>query len=309
MDDEDHHKGESPLTDINIGMVSQIPIDYMHLVCLGVVKHLLLLWIKGPLPCRLSARSVQQISSNLLSLKNCVPSDFARQPRSLSEIDRWKATEMRQFLLYTGPLVLIGVVHPNVYENFLLLSVGLHILLNNTLSRMYNQYAHDVLIGFVTHFCQIYGEESAVYNVHGLVHLSEESKNYGSLDNISSFPFENFLYKLKRLVRKPSFILPQVIRRLSEQTNIQKEKYVYPIFRKEHRHGPVPDELIAGTQYQVLKTKDFVLKLNKKDSCVGIGGDICLLQNIIVGDNDVYIVYKRFKLQKFFSQVLCNQIY
>lgn len=309
MDDEDHHKGESPLTDINIGMVSQIPIDYMHLVCLGVMKRLLLLWIKGPLPCRLSARSVQQISSNLLSLKNCVPSDFARQPRSLSEIDRWKATEMRQFLLYTGPLVLIGVVHPNVYENFLLLSVGLHILLNNTLSRMYNQYAHDVLIGFVTHFCQIYGEESAVYNVHGLVHLSEESKNYGSLDNISSFPFENFLYKLKRLVRKPSFLLPQVIRRLSEQTNIQKEKSVYPIFRKEHRHGPVPDELIAGTQYQVLKTKDFVLKLNKKDSCVRIGGDICLLQNIIVDDNDVYIVYKRFQTsENFFTSPLQSSL-
>lgn len=164
----------------------------------------------------LSSRSVQQISSNLLSLKNCVPSDFARQPRSLSEIDRWKATEMRQFLLYTGPLVLIGVVHPNVYENLLLLSVGLHILLNNTLSRMYNQYAHDVLIGFVTHFCQIYGEESAVYNVHGLVHLSEESKNYGSLDNISSFPFENFLYKLKRFGAETIFYssssYPQIIR-------------------------------------------------------------------------------------------------
>lgn len=84
MDGEDHHIGESPLTDVNFGMVSQIPIDYMHLVCLGVMKRLLLLWIKSPLPCRLSARSVLQISSNLLSLKNCVPSDFARQPRSLS---------------------------------------------------------------------------------------------------------------------------------------------------------------------------------------------------------------------------------
>lgn len=125
MDDEEHHKGKSPLTNVSIGMVSQIPIDYMHLVvCLGVMKRLLLLWIKGPLHCRLSARSVQQISGKLLSLKNCVPSDFARQPRSLSEIDRWKAIEIRQFLFYTGPLVLIGVVHPNVYENFLLQSVA-----------------------------------------------------------------------------------------------------------------------------------------------------------------------------------------
>lgn len=42
----------------------------------------------------------------------------------------------------------------------------------------------------------------------------------------------------------------------------------------------------AGTQYQVVKTKNFVLKLNKKDGFVRIDGDICLLNNIIVDDND-----------------------
>lgn len=46
--DEDHHKGISPLSQIHLGMVSQIPLDYVHLVCLGVVKRLLLLWMKGP---------------------------------------------------------------------------------------------------------------------------------------------------------------------------------------------------------------------------------------------------------------------
>jgi hypothetical protein len=67
--DEDHHKGISCLTRIEIGMVSQIPIDYMHLVCLGVVKRLLLLWIKGPLKCRLGSRVIEQISSCLIDLK------------------------------------------------------------------------------------------------------------------------------------------------------------------------------------------------------------------------------------------------
>lgn len=60
---------------------------------------------------------------------------------------------------------------------------------------------------------------------------------------------------------------------------------------KKQRHGPVPDELTAGTQYQVVKTKNFVLKLNKKDCCVRIGDDNCLLKNIIVDDSEVYIVY------------------
>lgn len=42
--DEDHHLGPSPLSQTSIGMVSQFPLDYMHLVCLGVMKRLLLLW-------------------------------------------------------------------------------------------------------------------------------------------------------------------------------------------------------------------------------------------------------------------------
>lgn len=85
------------------------------------------------------------------------------------------------------------------------------------------------------------------------------------------------------------FFLPQDIHRLSKQTNTQKENSVYSFFRKKQRHGRVPDELTAGTQYQVLKTKNFVLKLNKKDGCVRIGGDICPLNNIIVDDSDAYI--------------------
>ena len=67
---------------------------------------------------------------------------------------------------------------------------------------MYSQYAHDVWVGFVNHFCQIYGEENAVYNVHGLTHFSKDADKYG---NLSSFPFENFLCKLKRMVPKPCF--------------------------------------------------------------------------------------------------------
>lgn len=62
----------------------------------------------------------------------------------------------------------------------------------------------------------------AVYNVHGLVHLSGDAHMFGSLDNISAFPFENFLSKLKRMIRKPKFPLAQVVRRLSEQAEIQK---------------------------------------------------------------------------------------
>jgi len=35
---EEHHIGRSIFERANLEMISQFPLDYMHLVCLGVVK-------------------------------------------------------------------------------------------------------------------------------------------------------------------------------------------------------------------------------------------------------------------------------
>lgn len=115
MTQDEHHKGPSPLTEIGLRMVSQVPIDYMHMTCLGVMKRMLLTWMKGPLKNRIASITVQQISTALVHLGPYIPSEFARKPRPLSEIDRWKATEFRQFLLYTGPVVLEQQLHENLY--------------------------------------------------------------------------------------------------------------------------------------------------------------------------------------------------
>ena len=101
----EHQCGRSPLIALEFPCVSGFCLDYMHLVCLGVVKRILLFLKNGPAQCKLSMRQIKDISDQLLSYCGQLPSDFARQPRSLLEMDRWKATEFRQFLLYTGSLV------------------------------------------------------------------------------------------------------------------------------------------------------------------------------------------------------------
>ena len=52
MIDEVLHTVVSSLTKIGVGMVSRFPLDYMHFVCLGVVRRLILLWMCVPLNCR-----------------------------------------------------------------------------------------------------------------------------------------------------------------------------------------------------------------------------------------------------------------
>lgn len=104
MVQKNHHTAggkTSNLVEIpNFNMVLSFPLDYMHLVLLGVMRKLIHLWLhKGPLSVRLSSRQVFKISESLLSLKPYIPIEFARKPRIIQEISRWKATELRLFLL------------------------------------------------------------------------------------------------------------------------------------------------------------------------------------------------------------------
>lgn len=73
--DDDHHLGNSPLENTSQGMVSEFPLDYMHRLCLGVMHCLLILWLKGPLTCRLSAFQVNKSHRGLWKL--AMPSPFS----------------------------------------------------------------------------------------------------------------------------------------------------------------------------------------------------------------------------------------
>lgn len=61
--DEDYHRGRTILTEIpNIVLVTNVTLDYMHLVCLSIVKKLILLWIKGPLSVRIGNNNIIKCS-------------------------------------------------------------------------------------------------------------------------------------------------------------------------------------------------------------------------------------------------------
>lgn len=128
MQQEEHHLGESLLSDLEFGMVSQIPIDYQHLVCLGVMERLLQRWCNGPRNERLSNDQLRSINEALTSIKTCILQEFARQPRVLDCFAKWKVTECRQFLLYTGPIILKDILSSRRYNHFIALSVAIRIL-------------------------------------------------------------------------------------------------------------------------------------------------------------------------------------
>ncbi|KAG1952327.1 hypothetical protein F2P79_010248 [Pimephales promelas] len=239
---------------------------------------------------------VKELSRVLLTFKPHVPCEFNRKQRSMEDVDCWKATEFRQFLLYAGPVSLKGLVPTQVYNNFMLLSFGITILLNVSLCADLADYAHGILVLFVDHCSKLYGKEHVTYNMHGLVHLSQDAKKYGVLDNISCFPFENFLGHLKKLLRKPTQPLEQVVRRLSERsqhrTNISKTRSL-----REHNHGPLLNGLSVKKQYEECYFQDFVVKRSEGDNCVLLKNkDIVVIQNVVIDEMDnTFVIYKRFR--------------
>lgn len=93
-----------------------------------------------------------------------------------------------------------------------------------------------------------------VYNVHKLVHIADDAKMHGQLDNISAFSFENLMRKLTKAVRKPSMTLWQVIRRWYEARTHGRVKqaqfFQKARVQKEHSARPVPQGMQYDSQFK-----------------------------------------------------------
>lgn len=314
--DENHHTGTSPLLQLGCGMVSNFPVDYMHAVCLGVTRKLLNVWLGGKLNVRLCSRLVDSISQQLLNAKMFVPSEINRKPRSLTELSRWKATEFRTFLLYLGPVVLKDVVDVAIYEHFLLLHAGISILISlKHINKLGIHLAQKFLEIFVNHAKEIYGFEFMVYNVHVLYHLSKDVEKFGPLDNFSAFAFENYLGKLKSLIKSPKKPLEQIMRRLEEMylvdylpnMNIESSGLLF----MEHNDGPLIKNIRVKQEFKKIKFKDYTLCIKSHiiaDSYI-LTNDSKLVEihNIVLTyDNSTIIIGKKCDLSQSYYRYPCE---
>lgn len=283
----EHHKYITPLANVlNLGLVTSFPGDYMHAVCLGVMKKLILQWRDGSRQYRITKEKNILLNIRISDISNNYwPVDFNRKPRSISELEYWKAKEYRQFLLYIAPVILHDILPNNVYCNFLLLKFGVMILLNSSLNKDYNSYANDLLHLFVRNGTEIYGDTFCIYNVHSLIHLADDAKRFGSLEDINCFPFENYLYQLKRMLRKSNEPLQQVIHRLAERDCILEE---IKNFKDIYFEGK-PTAEGNKTVYPRLKFKGFTISTKLADSCIYIQNGIIRVTKIYTINNEMFL--------------------
>uniref|UniRef100_A0A8D8SGN3 Transposase domain-containing protein n=1 Tax=Cacopsylla melanoneura TaxID=428564 RepID=A0A8D8SGN3_9HEMI len=302
---DDFHNAISPLAQLNqFNFIDNIPFDYMHLVCLGIMKKLILLWHQSKLPCSLQPRKILEISQNLEIYRKFCPSEFARKPRSLDYFKIWKATEYRQFLLYTGFGALENIVTHEIFQSFLGFLISMRIFTSDD-SDLYS-YGKEMVIYFLKTFKILYGEHNMTHNVHALLHLHNDVIQHGPVDKFSAFKFENELFQLKKLVHTTTNPLQQIYNRVNElgqnRQYAQVEDGVFP--NSEHTEGPVLDGMVQTKQYHRAVFEGLKIDTKKRgDQVFGLHcGSIVKIVNICVDTNgNITILFKKMLKENLFE--------
>lgn len=190
------------------------------------------------------------------------------------------------------------ILDEKMLQNFLTLSSAASYLSQKKSNTSVCAVRH-LLNKFVKNYAKIYGPDKVVYNVHNLLHLPGDYEKYGSIDNNSAYVFENYLGHLKKLIRKPNFVLSQLIHRFEEKSGIlfnstfkRKCDMSEPILSQRHSIGPLTDDNEAYNQFKRLNYAGLTYGINNRDFGVKIGSNIAVIKNILKSENGtVYIMH------------------
>ena len=183
-------KGSSQLARLSFDIIDGDSVDYMHKICQGDMKQLLSLWLqKGNKNRYVILNMLKEIDSRVKLVK--LPSEFERRPRSLEYRSHFKASEIRSFLLFYGPIGLNGILPQPWYDHFLCLSEAVHILLGDSITDSDRRYARSLLNYFSQYFEELYGQQNCTANFHRHLHLFDTVENLGPLWSVSCFHFED----------------------------------------------------------------------------------------------------------------------
>ena len=218
-------KGISPLRDC-LDLVDSIPIDYMHAVLEGVLGRLMSLWFdsKNHRKPYYQGQFLNEIDSTLLL--QLPPDEFSRAPRPIrSHLKYWKATELRQWLLFYSLPILLGKLPAIHWQHYSLLVTAMHILLKDKISITEIDAAEVLIKDFCEIYLKLYGEVNCTYNVHLLMHIVRYVKLWGPLWTHSSFCFENKNGLLKKYFHGTNCIFQQMLFNINSTLTVQSLIY------------------------------------------------------------------------------------
>lgn len=186
---------------------------------------------------------------------------------------------------------------------------------SSSLSEQHINYVQQLLNHFVESFKILYGEHKVSHNVHSLIHMPNDIKNFGVLDSFSAFKFENFMQYLKKLIRKSHKPLQQLNNRYAELHNVlyvprmKRKQHVIPEIRNPQMNGILVDGCV-DPQYKEVVFQEYVLLSNDKaNSCCRLRqGNIVFIENIAFNTerNEFVVIGKEYQTKYDFYQIPCS---
>lgn len=142
-------------------------------------------------------------------------------------------------MFYYLSVVILPLVLPlDAYKHFLALFCAVTICSFDKYNFLLD-IAQELFLYFVNNFKKFYGDFTTS-NVHNLTHVTDEVRKFGPLNTFNSYPFENKLHLIKKMLREGNKSLPQAGKRLSESVQcvakqVKKEETQYPkVFKIKH---------------------------------------------------------------------------
>lgn len=229
-----HHNERSPLEDITLpnsspflDMIKDFPTsDSLHLLEEGVMKRCLNTWLNksSNFMRKLTSSQKCEIDKLIIYCNKELSSDINREVRILQYIRYYKATEFRTILLYSGMVIFKDVLDNRIYTHFLKLCLAVRLCYCKTYVKQKNclSLARKLFSEFCTNYVTIYGEDSIVSNIHNVIHIVDDVEYCGPLNDVSTYPFENYLREIKSNVAPSKEPIVQIVNRIAEITLEQK---------------------------------------------------------------------------------------
>lgn len=227
----EHHKsyngikGHSPMLLFDdIDIINSVPVDIMHCVMLGIVKNLIEIWIgKKRIPAPpyreykiKSCESRKNLEKRICAMKP--HSNFQRKPRSIFEVENFKATEFMHFMWYYLRYALIGILPTRIVKNFEKLSYK---LCQKEIKKEEIKNATEMLMDFADEYEDIYRPGAVTMNLHLVRHFHSMIIHCGPVWCYDMFGFENYIGVLKGLVCGTSDVLLQVASKYGFNKDVQ----------------------------------------------------------------------------------------
>ncbi|XP_062583950.1 uncharacterized protein LOC134245701 [Saccostrea cucullata] len=277
-------------------------IDYMHGFLLGITKKLLSMWIDGANYQQpyFIGHKLKDIDKILQSIK--VPYLIHRSPRKIqNNLNHWKASEFRSFLIYYGLPCLKGHLPDTYLEHFACFVEGTFLLLQEKITTYDLARARMLLEMFYKCMATLYGDAVCGLNVHNISHIVDCVDNWGPLWAYSCFAFESFNGEISKAIHGKGNVSGEVYWAVHSEKILQNEIKLLQDGKPKDllkeimsaRNTVKNSNLEIGEQCYIMKP---LVKLNSV--CDTLLQNLSVLLNMEVGEVQKTTILKASKIQR-----------